>query len=104
MDLNSLTNRMRIVESEVMMDKKALENAPTDPVKRQKYLEKRLVLSERSILRLSQELALYRTEKKQAVEDLIKKVEAFSSMKHDFNQKAEFLYSKITDNSKILVE
>lgn len=63
-----------------------------------------MVLSERNILKLSQELNLYRVEKKSAVDDLQKRVEQFSSVKHDFNAKAEFLYQKITDNSKILIE
>jgi hypothetical protein len=43
-----------------------------DPNKRQKYLERRLVLSERNILKLNQELNLYRVEKKSQVDDLVK--------------------------------
>lgn len=52
-----------------------MSKAPMDPQKRQKYLERRLVLSERSILKLEQEVNLYRIEKKNVTDDLSKNIE-----------------------------
>ena len=69
-----------------------MADAPMDPSKRQKYLERRLVLSERTITSVQQELNLYRVEKQAAVSDLQQKVQDLHQYKHDFNQKAEFLY------------
>jgi hypothetical protein len=41
---------------------------------------------------LSQELGLYRAEKVKALEEIGKKTDTLMSFKHDFTQKAEFLY------------
>ena len=81
-----------------------MKNAPADPAKRQKYIERRLVLSERNILKLTHDLDLARLEKKKNVESLEQKLQSLSSLKQEFDQKAEFLYSKITENARILIE
>lgn len=52
-DTQKLVERVTSLEAEVSLEKAAMADAPTDPVQRQKYLEKRLVLSERNILKLS---------------------------------------------------
>lgn len=67
-------------------------NAPKDASQRLKYLEKRIVMSEHSLVELSQQLGLYRVEKVKAVEELAKKTDTLLLMKHEFTQKAEFLY------------
>jgi len=45
-----------------------------------------------NILKVEQVLSLYRIEKKQQIDELTKKFENLQSFKHDFTQKAEFLY------------
>lgn len=75
-----------------------------DPAKRQKYLERRLVLSERNILKLTHDVELVRLEKRRNLEALEQRLLGLQGVKQDFEQKAEFLYSKITDNARILIE
>lgn len=63
-------NRIGILERELAADAEGMKNAPTDPGKRQKYLERRLVLSERNILKLTHDVELVRLEKRRNVDAL----------------------------------
>ena len=79
-------HRVVLIQQEMKKNDEEFEKGGpfSSPAKHLKYIERRIVLSERSLLQLEQVLNLYNTEKKTAIHDMGKRLDSMVQYKHEF--------------------